>query len=74
MKEQLIKELEFCLSLWEKRGYCEFGKHTNCKQCASPYLLWKLITGEVIHGENIERLTLENWKDKLKVYNSKVEE
>jgi hypothetical protein len=37
-KEDLIKELEFCLKLWEERGYCKFGKLTKCDECASPYL------------------------------------
>ena len=64
-REELIKEFEFCLELWEKQGYCEFGKHTNCEECASPYLLLKLITGEILHGKAMERLTLEDWKLKL---------
>jgi len=65
-KEDLIKELEFCLKLWEERGYCKFGKLTKCDECASPYLLLKLISGEIIHGDNINRLTLEDWKNKLR--------
>jgi len=65
-KEDLIKELEFCLKLWEERGFCKFGKLTKCDECASPYLLLKLISGEIIHGDNINRLTLNDWKNKLK--------
>lgn len=64
MNEELIKELEFCLKLWEKQGYCEFGNHTNCQECAAPYLLLKLINGEILHGK-MKRLNLEDWKKKL---------
>jgi hypothetical protein len=64
MKEIYNHELEFCLSLWEKQGHCGFGGQTNCEQCAAPYLLWKLSTGEVLHGD-MKRLTLADWKDKL---------
>ncbi len=64
MKEKLVEELKFCIDLWEKQGYCEFGGKTNCKECATPYLLLKLINGEVLHGD-IERLTLEDWKEKV---------
>lgn len=65
MDKKLIEELEFCLKLWEEKGHCEFGKHTNCEACAAPYLLLKLITGEVLHGPNINRLTLDDWKERL---------
>ena len=65
-KEELTKELEFCLRLWKEKGFCKFGRHTNCNECACPYLLLKLITGEVLHGDNIKRLILEDWQDKLK--------
>jgi len=68
MKDKLIHELEFCVDLWEKQGYCEFGEHTNCKECATPYLLLKLITGEVLHGK-MERLSLQDWKEKIKKIN-----
>lgn len=64
--EELKKELNFCLQLWQKQGFCEFGSKTNCKECATPYLLWKLISGEVLHGKEMKRLTLEDWKIKLK--------
>ncbi|MFA5382134.1 MAG: hypothetical protein WC356_03135 [Candidatus Micrarchaeia archaeon] len=64
--KDLIKEFEFCLDLWEKQGHCSFGGYNKCENCAVPYLLYKFITGEVIHGDNIKRLTLEDWKEKLK--------
>ena len=64
MEEKPIGELEFCLNLWENHEYCEFGRHTNCYECAAPYLLPKQITGEVLHGK-MNRLTLEDWKKKL---------
>ncbi|MDA3836775.1 MAG: hypothetical protein PF542_04080 [Nanoarchaeota archaeon] len=66
MKEKLIKELKFCIHLWETQGHCEFGGQTDCKQCAAPYLLLKLITGEVLHGKDINKLTLDDWKNKMK--------
>ena len=65
MEEKLIAELEFCLGLWEKQGYCEFGGHTRCEQCAAPYLIYKLITGEAIHGKDVRRLSLDEWREKL---------
>ena len=67
MKENSVykEELNFCLQLWESQGYCEFGGHTKCEQCAAPYILLKLATGEVLHGK-MKRLTLEGWKDKIR--------
>jgi len=63
MREKLIEELKFCLELWERQGYCEFGGERKiCEQCAVPYLLWKLLTGEVIH----EKVGLREWKEKVK--------
>lgn len=64
-KEGLIKELEFCLKLWRERGFCKFGRKTKCEECAAPYLLLKLISGEIIHGDDIKRFSLEDWKIKL---------
>lgn len=64
MKKALREELNFCLKLWKEQGYCEFGGHTECEQCAAPYLLWKLLTGEVLHGK-MKRLTREDWKKRL---------
>jgi len=60
----LIEELELCLKLWREKGFCEFGGYTKCEQCATPYLLLKLINGEVLHGK-MKRLGLEEWETKL---------
>ncbi|MFQ5647791.1 MAG: hypothetical protein ACE5FW_01010, partial [Candidatus Aenigmatarchaeota archaeon] len=64
-REKLIRELEFCLELWEKQGRCGFGGRTRCQECAAPYLTYKLITGKALHtmeGEKrMERLGLEDW-------------
>lgn len=65
MKKDFIKELEFCLRLWQKDQGCSFWWWTKCEQCAVPYLLWKLLTWEVLHWD-IKRLTLQDWKEKLK--------
>ena len=70
MKEELVKELEFCLKLWQEQGFCKFGGYTKCEQCACPYLLLKLISGEVLHGD-MQRLTLEDWKKKLEEVKAK---
>lgn len=67
--EKLKEELNFCLKLWEKQGYCNFGGKTKCEECAVPYLLYKLITGEVLHNKTMKRLTLEEWKKLLKKKN-----
>jgi hypothetical protein len=56
------KELLFCLDLWKTQGHCGFGEKTKCTECAAPYLLFKMITGEVFDGE---RLTLEDWEKKI---------
>jgi hypothetical protein len=61
MKEKLSDELKFCLELWQKQGHCTFGGRTDCEQCAVPYLLYKLITGNVLHGD-MDRLTLDDWE------------
>jgi hypothetical protein len=63
-KKEYIEELKFCLKLWEEKGGCEFGGKTKCEECATPYLLLKFISGELLHGD-MERLTLEDWKEKL---------
>ncbi|MFA5755021.1 MAG: hypothetical protein WC909_01485 [Candidatus Paceibacterota bacterium] len=60
--KKIKEELNFCLKLWEKQGYCNFGGKTKCEECAVPYLLYKLITGEVLHDEKMKRLALEDWK------------
>ncbi|MDO8647500.1 MAG: hypothetical protein Q7R70_03725, partial [Candidatus Diapherotrites archaeon] len=61
----LVSELEFCLGLWEKQGFCHFGSLTKCEECAAPYLILKLINGQVLHGKEMKRLTLKDWKKKL---------
>lgn len=65
MEKKALEELEFCIDLWNNQGYCEFGGHTNCYECAAPYLLLKLITGETLHGGNMTRLKLDDWKKKI---------
>jgi hypothetical protein len=65
-KEDYIKELKFCLELWETKDGCEFGGQTRCEKCAVPYLLLKFISGEILHGE-MQRLSLEDWKRKLSI-------
>ncbi len=62
--ENAKDELEFCLELWGKKDGCDFGGGTRCEECAAPYVLYKLITGEVLHDD--ERLTQEDWRGKLK--------
>jgi hypothetical protein len=64
MKDKLVKEIEFCLKLWEEQGHCTFGGHTDCEECAAPYLIYKLITGEALHGD-MKRLTLDDWRERL---------
>lgn len=64
-KKTYIHELEMCLDLWEKQGHCEFGIYTECTKCAAPYLLLKLISGEVMHGKDMPRLSLNEWKSRL---------
>jgi len=59
-KEVAKEELSFCLDLWAKAGSCSFGGKTNCEACGAPYLLYKLCTGKVLHGE-MKRLCLEDW-------------
>ena len=60
-KSQLIEEFKFCINLWEKQGFCMFGEKTACENCACLYLLYKMITGDIIHG----KLTLSDWKNIL---------
>jgi len=42
MKEDIKKELDFCIELREKQGGCEFNKQTKCEQCAAMSVLRKL--------------------------------
>ncbi|MCK9393607.1 MAG: hypothetical protein WCX30_03825 [Candidatus Paceibacterota bacterium] len=67
--KNLKEELNFCLKLWREQGYCSFGGKTNCSECATPYLLYKLIAGEILHGENMKRLTLDEWEGLSKTIN-----
>jgi hypothetical protein len=69
--ENLKKELNFCLKRWKDQGYCNFGGKTNCSECAAPYLLYKLITGKVLHDENMKRLTLDEWDEINKIISEK---
>ncbi len=62
MEKGLKEELGFCLKLWEEKGGCTFGGGNNCEECAAPYLLLKLISGEVLHGDDMKRLSLEDWE------------
>ena len=66
MQEKLKEELKFCLTLWEEQGHCNFGGKTKCEKCASPYLLYKLISNNVLHDKNMKRLALEDWKKLVK--------
>jgi len=65
MQEKLKEELEFCIKLWEEQGYCNFGGKTQCTNCGTPYLLYKLITKKVLCEKKMKRLSLEDWKDIL---------
>jgi len=60
------EEIKFCLELWEKQGYCNFGGKTECDNCGVPYLLYKMITNKVIHDSEMERLKLSDWKKLIK--------
>jgi ASC-1-like (ASCH) protein len=66
---QLKNELRFCLKLWKEKGGCTFGGGTRCEQCAVPYLLLKMLTGEVLHGD-MKRLTLEDWEKKIEQFSA----
>ncbi|MEF2176186.1 MAG: hypothetical protein V3575_06990 [Candidatus Absconditabacteria bacterium] len=68
MDKKLIGEFEYCIKLWEEKGSCTFGGNTNCSQCGVPYLLYKLLTGNILHGD-IKRLSLVDWKSKLEDIN-----
>ncbi len=50
----------------EKTGRMCFWGETKCEKCAAPYLLYKMITGELLDGI---RLTHNEWKDKLEELN-----
>jgi hypothetical protein len=63
MKEDIKKELDFCIELREKQGGCEFNKQTKCEQCAAMSVLRKLYSWEVLDGQ---KLSLEERQAKLR--------
>jgi len=66
-KDIAQEELVFCMDLWDKKGSCLFGCETNCEQCAAPYILYKMCTGEVIHDR---RLSKSEWKSLISNLNT----
>ena len=67
-RKYLIEELEFCLEKWGKDGYCDFGgDRKDCSDCGSPYLTYKMLTGETVDDE----LSLKEWKEKLEKIKNK---
>ena len=60
-----LEELNLCINLWRENGGCEFGGKTKCENCAAPYVLLKLINGEILHDENTNRLSLKDWEEKM---------
>jgi hypothetical protein len=69
--KKALSELEYCMKLWTEQEHCSFGEQTNCSDCGAPYVLWKMTTGQVIHGSEHKRLTLNNWKDKIHILKEK---
>ncbi len=61
MNEEYLEELKLCLKIWKKHGHCSFGGNTNCEECGAPYLMYKIITGNALHGEEMKRLVLSDW-------------
>lgn len=53
-KEIYEKELEMCKQL-HKEGKCCWG---NCEECGVLALLYKLHTGQIIHGKELEEFKL----------------
>ncbi|MGD0275156.1 MAG: hypothetical protein ABSB79_03705 [Syntrophales bacterium] len=51
IEDKIKMELNMCLELWGKQGFCTFGKETRCKQRGAPYVLYKMLTGNVFHGD-----------------------
>ncbi|MCK4264945.1 hypothetical protein KAW80_01150 [Candidatus Babeliales bacterium] len=64
-KDRLKEELDFCIKTWGKQGFCSFGGHTKCEECATPYLMYKLLTNNLLHDKNMKRLSLHDWKELL---------
>ena len=62
-KEDIKKELDFCIKLREEQGGCSFGKSTKCEQCAAISVLRKLYSWEVLDGQ---KLSFEERKNKIK--------
>ena len=58
------EEINICLKIWEEKGGCTFGGKTKCEECAAPYVLLKMINGELLHGD-IQRLSLDDWRTKI---------
>ena len=63
MKEDIKKEIDFCIKLREEQGGCSFGKGTKCEQCSALSVLRKLYNWEVLDGQ---KLSLEKRKEKIK--------
>ena len=61
-KQDIKKELDFCIQLRETQWWCSFNKKTTCEQCASMSVLRKLYSWEVLDGK---KLSLQEWKDKI---------
>jgi hypothetical protein len=62
-KEDIKKELDFCMKLREEQGGCNFNGWTKCEQCAAMSVLRKLYSGEVLDGQ---KLSFEERKEKIK--------
>lgn len=62
-KEDIKKEIDFCIKLREEQGGCNFGKWTKCEQCSALSVLRKLYSWEVLDGQ---KLSLEQRKEKIK--------
>jgi len=62
-KEDIKKELDFCIKLREEQWGCSFGKSTKCEQCAAISVLRKLYSGEVLDGQ---KLSFEERKNRIK--------
>ena len=61
-----LEELKFCIRLWKEKDHCNFGGKTKCEECAAPYILLKMISGEALHNPDMKRLTLKDWEEKIK--------
>lgn len=62
-KEDIKKELDFCMKLREKQDGCNFNGWTKCEQCAAMSVLRKLYSWEILDEQ---KLSLEQRKEKLK--------